>query len=66
MKAATLDPDFAGASRDPAGGLAPTRPTREAVAVLENYRFCHPEPASRRNWNGVSRVGAGSQPPRSQ
>jgi tetratricopeptide (TPR) repeat protein len=42
-KAASLDPNFAEAHRDLVGALATAGQTREALAVLENYRSRHPE-----------------------
>lgn len=42
-KAAGLDPNYSAAFCDLAGALATLGSTREALAVLENYRSRHPE-----------------------
>jgi tetratricopeptide (TPR) repeat protein len=60
-KAASLDPDFSEAYRDLAGALATAGQTREALAVLENYRSRHPEDRVAAELERAIRVDADSQ-----
>ena len=60
-KAASLDPDFADAYRDLAGALATAGQTKEALAVLGNYRSRHPEDRVAADLERAIRTAAGPQ-----